>query len=146
MLVSGKDISSLIPQKPPMVMVDKLFECGSEKAVTGFTAKSDNVLVRDGHFSESGLIENMAQSSALMTGWLARNNHKGERKIEIGVIGGVKDFRLYHSPEAGTEISTEIRVLYKIGNASIVHGIVKINDNISAECELKIFTSGESVQ
>jgi len=144
MLISGQEIHNFIPQKPPMVMVDKLFECDELKAITGFTVSSENVLVKGGYFTESGLIENMAQSSALMTGWQAMNKRGGEQKIKIGVIGAIKDFRLYILPEVGSEIITEINVLHVIANATIINGKVRVNEKISAECELKIFSSEEN--
>ena len=85
MLVQGNDIFNLIPQRPPMVMVDKLFECNDQKALTGFEIVADNILVRNGQFSESGLIENIAQSAALMTGWLAINGRKVNKKYQLGL-------------------------------------------------------------
>lgn len=141
MLASGKTILDLIPQKPPMVMVDKLFECDELKAITGLTVSADNIMVKLGHITESGLMENMAQSTALMSGWLEMNRDKGEQKIKAGVIGGIKDFQLYFLPEAGSEIITEIVVLHRIANASVVTAKVSAGRKISAECELKIFTS-----
>ena len=141
MLADGKAVFDLLPQKPPMVMVDKLFACTDQKAVTGFTIEHGNLLVKDDHFSESGLIENMAQSAALMTGWLASTEQKGEQKIQIGVIGAVKDLQVFFLPMAGSEIVTVIEVLYKVGNASIVNGKVSSGDRVSATCELKIFAA-----
>jgi len=144
MIVSGNDVIGLIPQKPPMVMVDRLYECEDGKAITGFTITKENILVRDGFLSEAGLIENMAQSSALMTGWLAKEKAGGEPGLEAGVIGGIKDFRLYFLPAAGSDILTEIIIAHRIGNATIVNGKITSGNKISAECELKIFISAES--
>jgi len=141
MLVQGNDIFNLIPQRPPMVMVDKLFECNDQKAMTGLKILPDNIFVRKGQFSESGLIENIAQSAALMTGWLAINLQEGEQKIPLGVIGAVKDFQVYFLPEVNSEMITQIEVLYRIANATIVNGKVRVHDRLAAECELKIFTS-----
>ena len=118
MLVQGNDIFNLIPQRPPMVMVDKLFECNDQKALTGLEIMHDNIFVRKGQFSESGLIENIAQSAALMTGWLAIHRQKGEQKIPMGVIGAVKDFQVYFLPEVNSEMITQIEVLYRIANAT----------------------------
>ncbi len=144
MLAQGNDIFKLIPQRPPMVMVDKLFECNDQKALTGLEIMYDNIFVRKGQFSESGLIENIAQSAALMTGWLAINKQGVEQKIPLGVIGAVKDFQVYFRPEVNSELITQIEVLYRIANATIVNGKVKVNDKLAAECELKIFTSEQA--
>lgn len=127
-----------------MVMVDKLFECNDQKALTGLEIMHDNIFVRKGQFSESGLIENIAQSAALMTGWLAIHRQKGEQKIPMGVIGAVKDFQVYFLPEVNSEMITQIEVLYRIANAAIVNGKVRVNDRLAAECELKIFTSQQA--
>jgi 3-hydroxymyristoyl/3-hydroxydecanoyl-(acyl carrier protein) dehydratase len=141
MLVQGNDIFNLIPQRPPMVMVDKLFECNDQKALTGLEIVPDNIFVRNGQISESGLIENIAQSAALMTGWLAINHQEGEQKIPLGVIGAVNDFKVYFLPGVNSEMITQIEVLYRIANATIVNGKVRVNDRLAAKCELKIFTS-----
>jgi 3-hydroxymyristoyl/3-hydroxydecanoyl-(acyl carrier protein) dehydratase len=144
MLVQGNDIFNLIPQRPPMVMVDKLFECSDQKALTGLEIVPDNIFMRKGQFSESGLIENIAQSAALMTGWLAINLQEGKQKIPLGVIGAVKDFKVYFLPKINTEIVTQIEILFRVANATIVNGKVNVNNRLAAECELKIFTSEQT--
>ena len=53
-----------IPQKPPMVMVDKLIFAEEKKVVTSFLIRRDNIFCSDGVFTEAGLIENMAQTAA----------------------------------------------------------------------------------
>jgi len=141
MLAQGNDIFNLIPQRPPMVMVDKLFECNETVALTGLKITRENIFVMNGFFNESGLIENMAQSAALMTGWLAINQQGGEQKIPMGVIGGVKEFQVRFLPSVDSEIITQIEVLYRIANATIVFGKVKVDERLASECELKIFTT-----
>jgi 3-hydroxymyristoyl/3-hydroxydecanoyl-(acyl carrier protein) dehydratase len=104
----------------------------------------ENVFVRNDLFTESGLMENMAQSAALMTGWLETNNGSTEPVNSIGFIGAIKDFRLNFLPVAGSVLRTEIEVLHRIGNALVIHGKVSTDGKIAAECELKIFSSSEN--
>jgi 3-hydroxymyristoyl/3-hydroxydecanoyl-(acyl carrier protein) dehydratase len=144
MLAQGNDIFNLIPQRPPIVMVDKLFECNDQTALTGLEISSDNLFVTNGLFSESGLIENIAQSAAVMTGWLAISQTEGEQKIPMGVIGAVKDFQVYFLPEVNSVINTRIVVLYRVANATIINGKVKFKDKLVAEGELKIFTTEQA--
>ena len=139
MLAQGNDIFNLIPQRPPMVMVDILYECTDQKALTGLKITHENIFVREEHFNESGLIENIAQSAALMTSWPTKRKEADEQKVSMGVIGAVKGFHLHFLPVVHSQITTEIEVLYKIANATIVNGKVKMNNRIAAECELKIF-------
>jgi 3-hydroxymyristoyl/3-hydroxydecanoyl-(acyl carrier protein) dehydratase len=141
MLAQGNEIFNLIPQRPPMVMVDKLIECNDVIALTGLKITPENIFVKNGFFNESGLIENIAQSAALMTGWLAINQQGGEQKIPMGVIGAVKEFKVHFLPSDDSEVITQIAVLYRIANATIVFGIVKVDARVASEGELKIFTT-----
>jgi len=49
-----EDILTLIPQKPPFVMVGKLLFSDDDHTKTSFTIPADNVLVIDGKFTEAG--------------------------------------------------------------------------------------------
>ena len=56
------DIHELLPQQEPFVMVGTL-KCFDEvRTVTETTIAAENIFVDDGHFSASGLIENVAQT------------------------------------------------------------------------------------
>jgi 3-hydroxymyristoyl/3-hydroxydecanoyl-(acyl carrier protein) dehydratase len=127
-----------------MVMVDKLFNCYDQTAATGLGISSENIFVVGGKFIESGLIENIAQSAALMTGWQAIIQQGVEQKIPMGVIGAVKDFQVYFLPNINSEIITQVEVLFRVANATIINGKVKVKDKLAAECELKIFISEQA--
>ncbi len=64
-----ENITSLIPQKYPFVMVDKLLYIDETSARSSFYIKGDNVFVKNGFFTEGGLLENMAQTAALKAGY-----------------------------------------------------------------------------
>jgi 3-hydroxymyristoyl/3-hydroxydecanoyl-(acyl carrier protein) dehydratase len=139
MLAEGKIILDMIPQRPPMVMVDKLIECDNHKTITSLKIREGNILSQKGYFTEAGLVENIAQSAALRIGWLAVNQQGKNKRIPVGVIGGIKNFRLYFLPELKSEIITEIIIKHEIFNATIITGTVKVNGKMAAECEMKIF-------
>ena len=143
MLAKKDEILELIPQKPPMVMVDKLIEFNNDRFLSGFYIHEDNILVRDGHLSEAGLIENVAQSAALMTGWEAKQKDLGDGTSPIGVIGGIKNMEISFLPKVHSELKTEIIVLHEVLNASIISGTVKVSDEICMTCEMKIFLISE---
>ncbi|MCK5765821.1 MAG: hypothetical protein KAH26_07550, partial [Bacteroidales bacterium] len=71
MLATKNTVTKLLPQGSPMIMVDTLISHDDRRTVTAFTIKKENIFVVNGRFSEAGLIENMAQSAALRTGWIA---------------------------------------------------------------------------
>src|SRR5690554_7420315 len=76
------DVSHLIPQKTPFVMVDTLLDFSENKVVSSFQIKADNLFVNNNRFLESGLIENMAQTVALHTGYdfFIKNEDPPDRK------------------------------------------------------------------
>lgn len=123
-----------------MVMLDKLIYSDEEKTITGFSIKEGNIFCSNGCFLEAGLIENIAQSAALRTGWLAMQNAGGKMNHPpVGVVGAVKNLRIFRLPEINTEIISEISVQTEIFNASLISGRIKAGGEILAECEMKIF-------
>jgi len=140
MLASGDMILALIPQRPPMVMVGKLMACDEKSTTTSLTINENNVFVSRNLFSPSGLLESMAQTAALRTGWLLRNK-PGDANINIpvGVIGSIKNFKLIFQPAADAEIITTINVEYEFGNATLISGKVESGGRLAAEAEMQIF-------
>ena len=124
-----------------MIMVDVLEAQDEQNTITSFFIETDNLFVEEGVFSEEGMMENVAQSAALRTGWKgAEESNHGEGYVPpIGVIGAVKDFRFYRLPAAGTFIRTELSVTAEIFNATMVSGKIWQDDELLAEGELKIF-------
>ena len=140
MLASGIEILELIPQRPPMVMVDKLLSCDGQTTVTELCIKHDNVFAGTGRFSPPGLLESMAQTAAVRNGWIVKNNHdRKNKKVTIGVIGNIKHFKVCFQPVAGSVITTTAEVMYEIMQATIVKAKVETCGKLAAEGELHIF-------
>ncbi|MEO8885695.1 MAG: 3-hydroxyacyl-ACP dehydratase [Mucilaginibacter sp.] len=134
----SEDILSLIPQKPPFVMVDELLFCDDAHTKTGFTVTVDNVLVINGAFTEAGLMENMAQTAAAGEGSLARIE---DRPITVGYIGAVKNLEVFELPKVGDELITETKIETRLLDIAVVTGKVWRNDQLIAQCEMKVFTN-----
>ena len=67
--LNNQEVSDLIPQKTPFVMIDKMYYFSGDKIVSGFTISEENIFSFNSLFTASGLIENMAQTVALHTGY-----------------------------------------------------------------------------
>ncbi len=144
-LAEGEEILELIPQRYPMVMIDRLHQCDEMHTVTSLTIRNGNIFTRDNHFMEPGLIESMAQTAAVRTGWLLKMKNGGKNKnVPVGVIGSIKNFKLFFYPETGSEILTTITINHEVMNATVAHGEVTVNDRKAAECELQIFITEQS--
>jgi predicted hotdog family 3-hydroxylacyl-ACP dehydratase len=134
--VSGEDILQLIPQRPPFVMIDTLLSAEGNSAETSLTIDRDNLFLMNGVFREPGLIENIAQSAAAMNGF---SEHASGQGAKVGFIAAIKDLKIYKLPATGQTIRTRIDFLDQVLEFQIVRGRVFDNNDIFAECEMKIF-------
>jgi len=125
-----------IPQKPPMVMVDRIVAVEDKTTVTSFVVKEDNVFCEHGHLREPGLIENMAQTAAAGAG-LKPGVKEGE--APLGFIGGIRNLRIHSLPRVGDELTTRVTVEHEVFDATVVICKIFLSGQIIAECELKIF-------
>jgi predicted hotdog family 3-hydroxylacyl-ACP dehydratase len=130
------DITPLIPQKHPFVMVGKLLLVDEVLTRSSLVIEPGNVFVKDGFFQEAGLMENIAQTAALRAGYLAHTNNK---PVENGYIGSVKDFEVLQLPQINDELLTEISITDRIFNVTVLTGKVWLNETLIASCEMKVF-------
>lgn len=135
-MIAGESILSLIPQKPPFVMVDELLFSDDNITKSSFKITADNILVINGEFSEAGLMENMAQTAAAGSGNMARIEN---RPVANGYIGQVKNFEIYSLPKVGDILFTEVKMEVQVFDAGIVSGKIWCNEMEVAQCEMKIF-------
>lgn len=117
-IIDSETILTLIPQKPPFVMVDALFEYTDLTGITGFIIPGDNILVKDGIFSEPGIIEHMAQSMSLHRGY--QGFLAGLDKPKTGFIGVIKSVEIFELPKAGTRLRTYVEILHEVMNVTSV--------------------------
>lgn len=141
MIAQGNEVLKLIPQRPPIVMVDKLISAAGKKTVSGLKITLDNIFVADNCLQEPGIIENIAQSAALGVGYLCQAKNE---KIPIGFIGAVSNLKIFCLPKVNTEITTEIQVEYEVMEATLISSKVFNNDQLIAQAEMKIFLKTEN--
>ena len=127
-------VESLIPQKAPFVMVDKLLFFEENNIIAGLTIPNDNIFVQKGKFVESGIIEHMAQSVALYTGY---QFYLKKEPAPTGYIGSVKDVEVLELPLAGEELVTEVKVIQEFMGITLVDIITKRNGVQIASARMK---------
>ena len=129
---------NLIPQRNPIILVDSLLESDKEKSVSDFEIRKDCVFVENGVLVSAGLMENIAQTCALRTGYLNFGN-----KVRVGVIGGVKRFKVSRFPAVGERLITTVKEILYVDPALVVDAEVRAGDEIVASCEMKVFMSDD---
>lgn len=137
MIILQDDITSIIPQRPPFVMIDKLVSCDETCSNTIFKITEENVLVDDGELSEAGIIENIAQTAAAGLGYVTLQSNT---PIVIGYIAAIKNLEIFVQPKVGDIIQTNVTIINQVFDVTIISGSVKCNEILVAKCEMKIFT------
>ena len=132
------DILSLIPQRPPFVMIDKLLMINEKGAAGTFKISEKNLFLDDGFLAEAALIENIAQTAAARIGYISL---KEDKPAPVGYLGAVQNFEVISLPKLNDEITTEIFIENVIFNVLIISGKIICNKKSIASCNMKIFTS-----
>ena len=127
-------VGRLIPQKFPFVMVDKLLSFSDNEVVAGLTVNEENIFFNNGKFQESGLIEHMAQSVALFTGY---QFYLKEEPAPTGYIGSIKTIEILELPELDAKIETTVTVLHEFMGVTLVDISSKINEKEIAKGQMK---------
>ncbi len=124
--IFNKDfVENLIPQKFPFVMVDKIYSFTETSIISGFKITKENIFVNNEVFIESGLIEHMAQSVALHTGY---QFFLKKELAPTGYIGSIKDIVIKKLPKINDEIITTVSILHEFAGITLVNIITKLND------------------
>jgi len=130
------DILELLPQQPPFIMVDKLISYSSQTTETALTVHKDNIFVENNIFTESGIIENIAQTCAARIGYM--NKYIYKKPVNIGFIGSIKNLVITENPKTGDKLRTTIDVVSEVFAITLVNAKVESNGKIIASCEMKI--------
>jgi predicted hotdog family 3-hydroxylacyl-ACP dehydratase len=132
---SDFNIFDLIPQRPPMVMIDKLIYADEKTAKGIFFVNESNPLCFEDHLLESGMIECIAQTAAAFTGYSQLSQKK---EVKRGYIGSIKNLKVYSLPATDTEIQPEITLENELLGFTIITGRIMQNNKLLAECEMRI--------
>lgn len=140
-ILEGAAVSGLIPQKPPIEMVDKLWFNDETTTISGFSIKKNNIFCENGFFTEPGIVENIAQTAALRVGYMVSLMQQNGEKANppVGYIGAIKKLLIYQLPEVGSELKTEVVIQQIIFDVTLITGKTTMNGETIAECEMKIF-------
>lgn len=127
-------IKKLIPQRAPIIMVDSLLYYDTSKVISGLTISDSNLFVQKNTFTEPGLIEHMAQTVALYTGYHFYINNL---QAPEGYIGAIKGVEIKKLPKVADQLKTEVTILQEIMGVTLVQGKTFLNDEIIMTAQMK---------
>ena len=128
-------VGELLPQQPPFRFVDTLELWSEAEARVSFTPAPGNLLMEGKRLSATGLLEHMAQASAVRAGYFCK--YILHRPVKIGYIGQIRNFRLYRLPEAGERLDTSVFFREEAFNITLVEVEVRCGDKLLATASLK---------
>jgi predicted hotdog family 3-hydroxylacyl-ACP dehydratase len=135
-LVQVHEVANYLPQQAPFIMVDALIAADEKSAMSSFCILAENVLVDEGVFQESGLLENIAQTIALKSGFETAKQHA---KPQIGFIVLIKKIELFDLPIIGETIRTNVEIIMKYDAMLVVRGESFVEDRKCCSCEMSLF-------
>ncbi|WP_246474455.1 ABC transporter permease [Arenibacter arenosicollis] len=136
------DIHKFLPHRAPMLLVTKIINLDKETVTTEFKVTEDCIFVKNNRFTESGIIENAAQSCSAIVGqdFFAADDLEGEGNSVIGFISGIKKANILFLPKMGDTLTTKAKLVsnYSSGNFSICTMDCKIytDEVLVADCIL----------
>ena len=131
-------ITSLIPQRPPFVMVDRVLSCDMTDAVTEFLIREDNIFLDDQKLSPAGMIENMAQSCAARMGCINRLKNES---VKLGFIGDIRDCQIIRQPRQNEVVTTLVHVIEDVFSLTLAEVTVSVAEEVIATARIKIALS-----
>lgn len=133
-ITDTKVVGALIPQKKPFVMVDSLLVFTQNSITAGLTVTKENIFSQSGSFTAPGVIEHMAQSVALHTGY---DFFLKQQPAPTGYIGAIKKIELVALPNVGETLTTTVTIIQEFMGITLVAVSTKCNGKIIATGEMK---------
>ena len=135
-------IRSLLPQRDPFVAVDCLVHYDDREVVTETLVRADSLFTEDGRMTAAGLMENIAQTCAARIGFRTLYV-MGLDKVDIGVIGALRNMEIHALPLAGRTLTTRVTVKEEAFGITLVEASVRSEGRTLAEGEMKIALKNE---
>lgn len=131
-------ILNVLPQRPPFILVDRMWHYDDTSIECRTTIRPDGALVGpDGRLSAGGMIENMAQTCAARIGYV--NRYILRREVTAGVIGAIRNLTIKRRPQAGETITTRIEILHSAFGLSLVQATISdAQGSLLGEGEMKV--------
>ena len=117
-------------------MVGSLIAFDAGSSVTETLIREDNIFVDDGHFSASGMMENIAQTCAARIGYY--NKYILKAGVQIGVIGAVRKMKVSGHPHVGQQFRTTVTVVEELLGMTLANAEITCEGKTLATAQIKL--------
>ncbi|HLW62147.1 MAG TPA: hypothetical protein VKY33_01985 [Flavobacterium sp.] len=145
-------IKNFLPHQPPMLMVDTVKRITVDEVETEFYIAADNIFVKENFFSETGLIENAAQTCSAISGQFYFTEEKPKNCTinpqVLGFISSIKKIQIHQLPQKETSISSKAILISHSQTDNYAICVLKVSvfnqDTLFLEGELNLFLQNKS--
>lgn len=132
-----RDIKSLIPQRPPIMMVDEYTFEDAQNCSSRLTIAADNIFLDENHIMiAEGVLEHIAQSAAAHIGY--RRKLAGA-PVNFGYIGDIKRCQMSDAmPLAGDTLTTHISIVSEVENIVMISAETTSQGKTVVTCRMKL--------
>lgn len=130
------DVTTLLPQQPPFVLIDHLTHYDDASATTEMLVSEGSIFVSDGRLDACAYVENIAQTCAVRLGYV--NKYIFHRDVCIGFIGAIRNLRVGRTAHTGERLTTTITVREEVMRMTLVDATVRVGDETVCTAEMKI--------
>lgn len=132
-----RDIQSLIPQRPPILMVEEYMFDDENSCRSSLTIAEDNLFLDENrHMSSEGILEHIAQTAAAHIGY--RRKLAGFA-VNYGYIGDIKRCQISEPmPLAGEQLTTALHVISQVENITMISAETSVNGRVVVSCRMKL--------
>lgn len=115
------DFRNFLPHREPLLMVSRLVKIEADSVHTEFKVNGNCVFVTQGKLSETGLIENAAQTCSAIVGqsYFDKDDLDGKGNKLVGYISAIKKVELFNLPLEGDTISTKAALISRFDTGSV---------------------------
>jgi predicted hotdog family 3-hydroxylacyl-ACP dehydratase len=142
MLATRSEIINYIPQRDPFIAVHDILQATHDFAKTQFEVLSESIFIRNGLFREPGLLENIAQTAAAQIGYVCKKNGL---PAPLGYIVAIKNLSVFSLPPVGAVLTTSIQVTNHVMGVILLEGIVRLQEAIVCQCEMRILVEDKTL-
>jgi 3-hydroxyacyl-[acyl-carrier-protein] dehydratase len=138
-MMSFEEVKSLLKQRFPMIMVDRVLEMEPGKRIKTIKNVAGNEIHFLGHFPDYAImpgifiIEAIGQSASIL---FTNSTGKGVNEGELLVLGVVNDMRFLAPVLPGYTMVIEVSIIKMLEDAALVEGIVTVENTIVAKGRL----------
>ena len=131
------DVLSLIPQRPPIQMVDGFTFEDEQNCCSTLALRDDNMFLDEsGQLAEEGILEHIAQTAAAYVGFLRK---RAGEAVNMGYIGDIKRCTMNHPmPMAGSVLETRLVIVSQVGNITMISAETTVDSRTLLTCRMKL--------